>query len=112
MEMITYEDFAKLDVRIGEIQEAEMVPETDKLIACKVYFGEEIGTRTIVSGIALYRAPESLVGKRLPYIINLLPRTLRGVESHGMLLAASFGDDGFSLLTPDHQDTPPGTRVG
>jgi len=108
MDTIQYEDFAKLDIRIGTVRAAELVPETDKLIKCTVDFGE-LGVRTIVSGIALYRTPESIVGKQLPYIVNLAPRILRGVESQGMLLAASVGDK-LALLEPD-TDAPPGTKI-
>ncbi|MBI2048569.1 MAG: hypothetical protein HYT30_01440 [Parcubacteria group bacterium] len=109
MDQISYDDFAKLDIRIGRVVAAERVPETDKLIKCTVDFGE-LGTRTIVSGIALYRAPEDIVGKTLPYIVNLAPRMLKGIESQGMLLALSFGEDGFSLLVPD-ADVPAGSRI-
>ena len=109
IELISYDDFAKLDIRVGKVIAAERIPETDKLIACTIDFGE-MGTRTIVSGIAQYRAPEDIVGKTLPYIVNLEPRTLKGVESQGMLLALSFGDGGFALLLPD-ADTPPGTKI-
>ena len=105
---ITYEDFAKIDIRVGTIVAAEMVPETDKLIKCTIDFGE-LGTRTIVSGIALFRTPESLVGKQLPYIVNLAPKMLRGVESAGMLLAVGDGEV-FALLNPD-VPLPPGSRV-
>lgn len=109
MQPITYDDFAKLDIRIGLVRAAEMVPETDKLIRCTIDFGE-LGERIIVSGIAKYVAPESLVGKRLPYLVNLEPRMLRGVESQGMLLAISFGDDDFSFLIPE-KEVPPGTTI-
>lgn len=105
---ITYDDFAKLDIRIGEVMAAELVPETDKLIKCTVAFGED--KRTIVSGIAEHVAPEELVGKKLPYIVNLAPRTIRGIESAGMLLALSYGENDFSFLEPD-LDTPAGTAV-
>lgn len=109
MEPISYDDFAKLDIRIGRVSAAERVPDTDKLIKCTVDFGE-LGTRTIVSGVALYRNAEDLIGKTLPYIVNLAPRVIKGIESQGMLLALSFGESGFSLLTPD-RDTPPGTKA-
>ncbi len=104
METITYEDFAKLDIRIGTVTHAELIPETDKLLKCTVDFGEAptgVGVRTIVSGIALFRSPEEIIGKQLPYIVNLAPRMLRGVESAGMLLAASIDMEGIALLTPD-----------
>lgn len=107
---IQYDDFAKLEIRIGEVRHAEMVPDTDKLIKCTVYFGDEIGERTIVSGIALYRTPEEMIGKKLPYVVNLAPRMLRGVESQGMLMAMSFGEGDFSFLLPE-KDVPAGTKL-
>jgi len=76
-EAISYEDFAKLEIRIGTVRAAEMIPETDKLIKCTIDFGE-MGMRTIVSGIAQWKKPEELVGKQLPYIVNLAPKMLRG----------------------------------
>ena len=109
-EEITYDDFAKLDIRIGEVVAAEEVPETDKLIKCTVDFGE-LGERTIVSGIRAWKTPEELVGKKLPYIVNLAPRTIKGIESEGMLLAVSFGKNEFSLIEPD-PDVPPGSSIG
>jgi methionyl-tRNA synthetase len=109
MDTIQYEDFAKLDIRIGKVVAAELVPETDKLIKCTIDFGE-LGMRTIVSGIAEWKKPEELVGKQLPYIVNLAPRMLRGVESQGMLLA-THASEGIALLMPDI-DVIPGTKVG
>jgi len=106
---ISYDDFAKLEIRIGTVIAAELVPDTDKLIKCTVDFGE-FGTRTIVSGIALFRKPEEIVGKQLPYIVNLAPRMLRGVESQGMLLVASPNDEGLALLIPD-APVPNGTKL-
>lgn len=96
---IQYADFAKLDIRIGTVIAAEMVPEADKLIKCTIDFGE-LGVRTIVSGIAEYIAPETLVGKQLPYVVNLAPRTLKGVVSEGMLVAGQ-DDAGLALLMPE-----------
>ncbi len=108
MDQIQYEDFAKLDIRLGTVVEAEMVPDTDKLIKCTIDFGE-FGTRTIVSGVALTKKPEDLVGKQLPYIVNLAPRMLRGVESQGMLLAAS-DEEGVALLQAE-RSVKNGTRL-
>lgn len=108
MDSISYDEFVKLDIRIGTVIAAELVPETDKLIKCTINFGE-FGMRTIVSGIAQFRSPESLVGKQLPYIVNLAPRVLRGIESQGMLLAAST-EEGIALLSPD-ASVPNGTRL-
>ena len=105
-EEITIDDFAKIDIRIGTITAAERVPDTDKLIKCTVDLGEE-EARTIVSGIAHLREPEALVGKQVPYIANLAPRTIKGIESNGMLLAVGEGD-AFALLHPDN-DVPAGT---
>ncbi len=104
----SYDDFAKLDIRIGTVVAAELIPDTDKLIKCTINFGE-LGTRTIVSGIAEWKKPEELVGKQLPYIVNLVPRMLRGVESQGMLIAAS-DEAGVALLTPERV-VPKGTKL-
>lgn len=110
LSLIQYDDFAKIDIRIGRVVAAEMIPETDKLIKCTIDFGLELGERTIVSGIAQWKKPEELVGKQLPYIINLAPRMLRGVESQGMLLAAS-DESGVVLMQPE-RELPPGTKLG
>lgn len=108
MDEIQYEDFAKLEIRIGTVRAVEPVPETDKLLKCTIDFGE-FGERTIVSGIAQWKKPEDLVGKQLPYVFNLAPKMLRGVESQGMLLAAS-DENGVALLLPD-RPVPPGTKL-
>jgi methionyl-tRNA synthetase len=111
-EHISYDDFAKLDIRVGVVVAAELVPETDKLIKCTVDFGDPPaggGMRTIVSGIAEWKKPEELVGRQLPYIVNLAPRMLRGVESQGMLLAAS-DEQGVALLVPE-RIVPAGTKL-
>jgi methionyl-tRNA synthetase len=105
---IQYDDFAKLDIRLGKVVAAEMVEGADKLIKCTIDFGEA-GARTIVSGIAQWKKPEELVGKTLPYIFNLAPRMLRGVESEGMLLAAS-DENGVALLQPE-REIAPGTKL-
>lgn len=109
MDPISYDDFAKLEIRVGTVTAAEQIPDTDKLLKCTVDFGD-FGTRTIVSGIAQFRKPEEIVGKQLPYIVNLAPRMLRGVESQGMLLAASPGESGLALLIPDVA-VPNGTKL-
>ena len=105
---IQYDDFAKIDIHIGTVLAVERVPDTDKLLKCTIDFGE-LGQRTIVSGIAQWKDPEDLVGKQLPYIVNLAPKMLRGVESSGMLLAAS-DEDGVALLHPE-RSLPPGTAL-
>lgn len=106
---ISYDDFAKLEIRIGTILEVEVVPEADRLLKLKVDVGEET-PRQIVSGIREYfEDPESLVGKQCPFLTNLEPRTIRGVESQGMILAAST-EDVFALFNPT-QKLPVGTLV-
>ncbi|MFA5942783.1 MAG: hypothetical protein WC798_03915 [Candidatus Paceibacterota bacterium] len=106
---ITIEEFSKIEVRVGTVRSAERVPETDKLLRLMVDFGEE-GTRQIVSGIVAYvPEPESLVGRQLAFVTNLEPRTIRGLESNGMLFAVGEGDS-FSFLTPD-REIPPGTSA-
>lgn len=97
---IQYDDFAKLDIRIGTILEAVAVEGTDKLLKCTVNFGA-LGTRTIVSGIKQFRSPENLIGKQVPYIVNLAPKIIKGIESQGMLIALSIGDNQIALLHPD-----------
>ncbi len=107
--MITYDDFAKLEITIGEITAVEVVEGADKLLKLTVDFGED-RPRQIISGIRAYFAdPQTLVGKKSPFLTNLEHRTIRGLESEGMLLAAHH-EDVFALLPPS-ADLPPGTRV-
>jgi methionyl-tRNA synthetase len=110
---INYDDFSKLDIRIGTIRAVEKIEGADKLLKCTIDFGDVssggLGTRTIVSGIAEWKTPEDLVGRQCPYIVNLAPRTLRGVISEGMLLAAS-DESGVALLHAE-REVPPGTKL-
>jgi methionyl-tRNA synthetase len=106
--LVSYQDFAKLTIRLGTITGVEVVPEADKLLKLSVDFGDE--TRQIISGIrAYFPDPQALVGMQAPFIVNLEPRVIRGLESQGMILAASH-EDQFGLLTP-HQPLPPGSAV-
>lgn len=107
--MISYDDFQKTDIKLGKILSAERVPETDKLIRLMVDVGED-NPRQIVSGIALYSTAEDLVGRTFPFVTNLESRVIRGLESNGMILAAS-NDGEFSFLEPT-SDITPGTRIG
>src|SRR5574343_222694 len=94
---ISIDEFKKLEIKIGKILSVEKVPETDKLLKLSVDMGEEL-PRTIVSGIAPYFENEnSLIGKKCAFASNLEPRTIKGLESNGMILAVS-GDNFFSLL--------------
>lgn len=106
-EMITFEEFEELDIRIGKVVSAERVPKTDKLIRLQVDLGKE--ARQLVAGIAGFVKLDSLVGKELPVLVNLAPRKLRGVESQGMILAADVNGEPV-LLHPD-REVPPGSRV-
>ena len=109
MEKISYDDFAKLEIKIGTIRSVEIVPDADKLLRLEVDFGEE-ELRQIVSGIRTYYEDiQVLVGKQCPFITNLQPRTIRGLESNGMILAAST-EELFSLLHPSI-DLPVGTKI-
>ncbi|NMC69809.1 MAG: methionine--tRNA ligase subunit beta, partial [Myxococcales bacterium] len=105
---IAYDDFAKLELRIARVLAAEKVPKADKLIRLSVDAGDP-EPRTIVAGIALRYRPEELVGKRIVLLANLEPRTLRGIESRGMLLAATH--DGRPCVLTVEDEIPPGTRV-
>lgn len=104
------DDFSKIEVRVGTVRSAERVPETDKLLRLLVDFNEETGPRQIISGIAAYAPePQSLVGRQLAFVTNLEPRTIRGMESNGMLFAVGAGES-FAYLAPD-REVPPGTSA-
>ena len=107
-EYIDFEDFTKVDLVVGKILEAKEHPNADKLLVFTVDIGED-ETRTIVSGIKKWYAPEDLVGKNVIVVRNLAPRKMRGIESEGMLLAADFDDD-LSLLST-LEDLKPGAKV-
>lgn len=108
-DIISYEEFSKLDIAIGEIAAVEIVEDADRLLKLTVDIGEET-PRQIISGIREYfDDPQSLVGQKCPFLINLEPRTIRGLESQGMILAAS-AEGKLALLSPT-ADVPPGTRI-
>ena len=100
--MITIEDFAKVELKIGKVLEAKRVEGSNKLIVMKVDTGEE---RQIVAGIGKAYLPEELVGKSIVVVTNLQPAKLMGVESQGMLLAASNADGKLSILSIDREIT-------
>ena len=113
--MINYDDFAKVEIRIGEVLSVEIVEGADKLLRCMVDVGDvdTEGNKTprqILSGIREYlEDPQVLVGKKFSYIKNLEPRTIRGFESQGMILAASH-EGALALLNPS-VDVPAGTKI-
>ena len=107
---ITLEDFNKVEVSMGTVVSAERVPETDKLLRLMVDVGEESGPRQIISGIQAYvPEPSALVGRQLAFVTNLEPRTIKGLESNGMLFAVG-SDDTFAFVISD-RPVPPGTRA-
>ena len=106
---IVYEDFTKMDLRVGTILEAEKMPKTKKLIVMKVDTG--IDTRTIVSGIAEHFSPEDLIGKKVTVLVNLAPRPLRGVESQGMILLAENPDGRLVFVSPEDPTTHNGAPI-
>ena len=108
-EIITFEDFAKVDLRIGTIIEAEKMPKANKLLVLKVDTG--IDVRTIVSGIAEHFTPEEVIGKRVTVLVNLAPRALRGVESEGMLLLTNNAEGKLVFVNPDSEGVINGAMI-
>jgi len=107
---ISFEDFSKMDLRVGTIVAAEKMPKTKKLLVLKVDVGTEV--RTIVSGIAEHYAPESIVGQKVTVLCNLKPRALRGEESQGMILMAKTNQDQLVFVQPDEDyPTQSGTSI-
>ena len=106
---ISIDDFAKVDLRVATVVEAEKVKGADKLLRLVVDLGFE--KRQIVAGIAKAYEPEKLVGRKVVIVANLQPRKLRGLESNGMIVAASFGPDDLPILAGFHEDIPNGARL-
>lgn len=106
---ITYDDFAKLDIRVGTILEAEKMPKAKKLLVLKVDTG--IDVRTIVSGIAESFSPEEVVGKKVTVLVNLAPRALRGVASEGMILMTETAEGNLVFVNPDEAAIPNGLKI-
>jgi methionyl-tRNA synthetase len=105
---IEFDDFTKLDIRVGTVLECSKVPKADKLLQFKIDDGLE--TRTIVSGIAQHYNPEELVGKQVCFIANLAPRKLKGIESQGMIPSAENNDGSLAIITPEKL-VKPGSEV-
>jgi methionyl-tRNA synthetase len=105
---ITIDDFAKVELRVAQVKVAEKVKGADKLLRLEVDLGTEV--RQIVAGIAEAYAPESLVGRKVVIVANLAPRKLRGLESNGMIVAAS-PEGGKAVLAGFLEDVPLGTRL-
>jgi len=107
MDTISFEDFSKLDIRIGRIESAEHVEGTDKLIKLEVDTGGEV--RTLVAGIARAYSVEELPGMLIPILINLEPRKIRGIYSQGMILAAD--SSGSPVLLSPAEPVQPGSKI-
>lgn len=110
VESISFDDFGRLDLRVGTIVGVEKVADTDKLYRLEVDLGEEVGKRQLVSSIAQEYAPEELEEKQIVVLVNLAAKEFRGVASQGMLLAAVKPDHEAVLLMPD-KPVAPGTKV-
>lgn len=108
-QFITIDDFVKVDLRVAQILVAERVPKADKLLRLEVDLGYE--KRQILAGIAQYYEPEKLIGRKIVIVANLAPRKMRGLESNGMLLAASLPPDGSPVLAGFLEDVPLGARL-
>jgi methionyl-tRNA synthetase len=108
-EKISIEDFAKVEMRVGEIISAERIPKADKLLKLQVDIGTEV--RQVLAGIAQYYEPEKLVGMKVVVVTNLQPRKMRGLESNGMIVAASVGEEGKPVLATFQEDVPKGSKL-
>ncbi len=108
-ETVDFESFQKMDIRVAQILSAERVPKTDKLLKFEVDTG--LDRRTVVSGIAEFFDPKDLVGKRVPILMNLAPRKIRGIESEGMLLFGEDSEGSLKWVEPD-AGLPPGSSIG
>jgi len=108
-EKIGIDDFSKVEMRVGQIKTAERIVGADKLLKLTVDIGSEI--RQICAGIAQFYEPESLIGRKVAVVVNLAPRKLRGVESNGMIVAASVGPEGRPVLAGFHEDVEVGARL-
>jgi len=109
MENITFDEFKKLDLRVGEIISVDDIPGADKVYKVIVNIGSE--QRELVAGIKAHYPKEALVGKKIVVLTNLEPRTIRGVTSHGMLLAASNEDKSLLAILTLEKDMPGGSKI-
>ena len=108
-ENISFDDFAKLDIRAGKIIAAEKVAKTKKLMKLTIDTG--IDTRTVVSGIAEYYTPEEVIGQQVSILVNLEPKALKGIESQGMILSAEDADGRLIVISPATDEIAPGSEV-
>ncbi len=108
--IVNFEDFAKLDLRVGEIVDAEEIEDADKLLKLRVDLGED-KKRTICAGIKEFYSADDLIGKKIIVVANLSPRKMRGIESQGMLLAAANKDESKVKLISPEEDIELGSKI-
>ena len=111
MEQVDFSDWEKIDLRVGKILKVEDIEGADKLYKLQVDLGKELGKRTLCAGIKKYYSKEDLKGKKIVVLANLKPRMLRGIESQGMLLAASDKDDEKVVLISPEDDIEVGSKI-
>ena len=109
-QFITIDDFLKVELRVGEIKVAERIPKSDKLLRFEIDLGEE-KPRQILAGLAEYYEPEKLIGRKVVVVANLKPRKMRGLESQGMVCAASLAEDDTPALAAFLEDVKIGARL-
>ena len=108
---ISFDDFMKIDLHFGQVVAAELVPKSENLVKMQVSFGHV--EKTILAGVAKSYSPDAIIGKVFLFVINLAPRKIMGIESHGMMLAAGEDVHALSLVTPVSSENPtPDTLVG
>jgi len=108
-EKIAIDDFAKVEMRVGTVVAAEPIPKATRLLKIQVDIGTEV--RQVCAGIAEYYKPEDLVGMKVVVVANLQPRKMRGIESNGMIVAASVGEEGRPVLVTFKEEVPNGARL-
>jgi methionyl-tRNA synthetase len=107
---ISFDEFVKVELKVATVLKAEPHPQADRLIVLQIDLGSE--QRQIIAGLRGYYEPAQLVGRQIVVVTNLAPRTMRGLESNGMLLAASTADRSQVVLLTPERPVPPGTAVG
>lgn len=111
MEQVEFSDWEKLDLRVGKVLKVEDIEGADKLYKLQVDLGKELGKRTLCAGIKKHYSKEDLKGKKIVVFANLKPRMLRGIESQGMLLAASEKEDAKVVLISPESDVEVGSKI-
>lgn len=111
--LISYNDFLKMDMKIGLVKSAETIPKSRALLKLMVDLGEPSGPRQILAGMAKYFTPEQMINKKVVVLANLEPRKMMGLESNGMILAADLNDKPFLLTLSEEvkDEVPPGTPI-